>query len=245
MGKPLALSTSSGLVCGLLLGLVSGPAAAVTVSCGPDVCYQYDETQPALDFFGAPSVVGNDLVFTPGNPNPFRARSVDGTGVADPGVAVTGGGTATNQQTLVIDRVYSLNGALDILSITAFEQGDYEIEQDGSVSADLYLQAVSLVNALDNDVATDAVNASGDSGGLQLWQMSGMVNPAAEFTQAANDLRLTVQNTLSAFTDANGERAAIEKKLVLTVTTVIPVPAAVWLFASALGLLGWIRTRAV
>ena len=70
-----------------------------------------------------------------------------------------------------------------------------------------------------------------------------MLTPAASLSQVANDLRLSIQNDLSAFTDASGERAWIEKKLVLNITTVVPVPAAVWLFGSALGVVGLIRRR--
>ena len=54
-----------------------------------------------------------------------------------------------------------------------------------------------------------------------------------------------IQNNLSATTLNNGEQAWIEKKAagVGLIVNPVPVPAAVWLFGSALALLGWIRRR--
>ena len=67
--------------------------------------------------------------------------------------------------------------------------------------------------------------------------------PEQEFFSAANSMSLNIQNTLQAYTDANGESAWIQKKITLVVSEV-PVPAAVWLFGSALAGLGWMRRRA-
>ncbi len=75
-----------------------------------------------------------------------------------------------------------------------------------------------------------------------LWQLSGSITPAADWTDVASDMTLTIQNTLQAFSSAVGDQAFIEKKLVLTVG-VVPLPASVWLFASGLGLLGWLRRK--
>ena len=44
------------------------------------------------------------------------------------------------------------------------------------------------------------------------------------------------------YTDENGESAWIQKKITVVVSEV-PVPAAVWLFGSGLGLLGFMRRR--
>ena len=54
--------------------------------------------------------------------------------------------------------------------------------------------------------------------------------------------QLRVQNTLQAIA-ADGEFARIDKKLVLTVSTIVPVPPAALLFGSALGILAWRRRR--
>ena len=209
----------------------AGPATAATVeACGDLVCYQWDDSQPALNYFGDPVLIGNDLSFAVGNPMPFRAESADGAG--------TDGANAT----LIIDRVYTISG-VDILSVTISEGGDWEITQDGAVAADLYVQGISLSNVGDIVVDTDSVDAMGDSQGLQLWDAEAGISPAADFNGAANDLRLTIQNSLLAYSGNSGDRAFIEKKFLTVVTTVVPVPPAVLLFGSALGLLGWVRSR--
>ena len=58
-------------------------------------------------------------------------------------------------------------------------------------------------------------------------------------------LILQIQNNLAATTGANGEQAWIQKKQGGIGISVVPVPAAVWLFGSALGALGWLRRRSV
>ena len=70
---------------------------------------------------------------------------------------------------------------------------------------------------------------------------TGSLLPAADFTQPADDMRVSIQNTLRA-NAGNGELAWIQKKVTL-VTTVVPVPAAVWLLGSGLGVLGLLRRR--
>jgi len=213
------------------------PAArAATVSlCGPSVCYEYDNAQAAVALFGLPTLIGNNIIFTP---TVFRAESQDGVGLH------SGTNTDSVSATFVFDRVYTTLPGDEIFGLYLYEDGDYRIIQDGSVSGDLYFRAYNLNNLLENTLATDSFGpVSGDSGGLQLWNMSANLWPSAVFSTIADDLRLQIQNDLSAFTDANGERAWIQKKLVLNVTTVvpIPVPAAAWLFGSAIGLLAWVR----
>ncbi len=223
------------LSCGALavcVGAIWSSAQAVTVTdCGPNVCYEYDDAQAAVGLFGLPTRVGDSMFFTP---TVFRAESQDGVGIH------SGTNTDSVAATFLFDRVYTPTGD-DILSINVYEDGDYDITTDGRVGGNLYLRAFNLNNILQNTLQTDTLGPiSGASGGLQLWSMSATVFPEAAFTTTADNLRLQIQNDLSAFTDANGERAWIQKKLTLT-TTIVPVPAAVWLFGSALGLLGWVR----
>ncbi|MBT8421665.1 MAG: hypothetical protein KJP03_00945, partial [Gammaproteobacteria bacterium] len=59
------------------------------------------------------------------------------------------------------------------------------------------------------------------------------------------DVNANIQNNLSATTTQAATSAMIEKKFgaIGIEVTVVPVPAAVWLFMSALGLLGSLRMR--
>ncbi len=230
---------------GATVGLLAlAPAQATTQSyCGPNLCYQWDDAQAAAALYGQPNFSGDDAYFTP---TVFEARSVDGVGIH----------TATNTDfvdgTWLFSKVWTVNPDNEIGTILAFEEGDYAINYPGgTVSGSLYLAGFGL-NAVESSIiATDAVNYSGTSAGL--WYMTASITPANSLTQAANNLSLTIQNQLWAFTtnaSAGSELAYIEKKLILQINTtvpgentVVPVPAAVWLFGSGLGVLGWLRRR--
>jgi hypothetical protein len=219
-------------------------SAAVVQYCGPNLCYEYDNAQAAAVFYGQPGFAGDDAYFLP---NIFEARSADGVGIH------SGTNTDTADATWVFSRIWSINPNNEIASIYAYEEGDYEINYaDGTASGDLYLAAFGLNAVEASVVGTDSVAFAGDSGGLQNWDMSTTINPSALLTQVANNLQLTIQNTLTAFTSdttVGSELAYIEKKLILEINTVIPVgvevpvPAAVWLFGSALGMLTVARRR--
>ena len=82
-------------------------------------------------------------------------------------------------------------------------------------------------------------------GALHEWQATWGIKVAAG---GLVNMGLELQNNLFATTSNDGERAWIEKKIsaveVGVSTTVIPVPAAVWLFGSGLlGLVGVARRR--
>ncbi|MEZ5564966.1 MAG: hypothetical protein R3F24_05380 [Gammaproteobacteria bacterium] len=78
------------------------------------------------------------------------------------------------------------------------------------------------------------------------WSLTSSVNPAAAFSDFAGVVNLEIQNILSATTSAPGQQAIIAKKLVLTTgVAVVPIPAAAWLFGSAIGLLGYARRQRV
>ena len=231
----------------LSFGLVSAASAAPVTLVGTTVSYTYDDSQAAIALFGAPTLVGDAVRFLPTS---FRAESIDGFGVN------TGTNTDSVSATFVFDRVFSNNGTDNILDLLVVERGDYEITNGDSVSGDLYLQAVNndpnFIADFTSDV--DAIDFSGDSGGKQLWTMSADIKPLDDvffWYGPSNDIAVSIQNTLTATTNAQGEVAWIQKKLAFGASTSgpvvlppVPVPAAAWLFGSALGLLGWVRRRA-
>jgi len=228
------------------LSAIAVPAqAAVITYCGPNLCFEYDNAQTAIALYGTPNFAGDDAFFTP---NQFRAQSQDGVGMHAPF-----GNTDVVDATFVFSRIYTVNPNNEISGILAYEEGDFEVNYaGGEVHADLYLSAFGLNAVEPTVIATDSLDFYGNSGGNQLWAMSATVFPAASLSQVANNITLSIQNTLSAFTSdttAGSEYAYIEKKLILQINTLIPVgnpvpvPAAVWLFGSALGLLGVARRR--
>ena len=224
-----------------LMGMGVAQAALVTPLCGPNICYQWDDdpnVNAGITAFGAPGLfAGTDtLEFTPTD---FSA-STSGTNGFD-----------ENEQTFQFERIWSKSGA-EIVSIFVLESGDYQIDDSGSVNVNLRLQVKDRVDDVPGtppspfpETLTENFNFNSNiaTGPLnEEWELLGTVNPAASFLDTANDIDLQIQNTLQARSDFADDSARIQKKLVLGVS-VVPVPAAVWLFGSALGLLGWVRAR--
>lgn len=206
--------------------------AAVVTACGPNICYEYDDAQAAIVLTGAPTLVGDDMQFLPAA---FGAHS---TGVA---------GWHLTTANFIFARVYTVNPLNEIATFHAFEEFDYEIITDGEVRATLYTQARS--NLVSADTTSTLINWSdaGDTGGAQIETLNAYLFPAAHFVALAQDMRVTIQNTLRAYADALAEDAFIQKKFTLMAVTtqpapaVVPVPATLWLLGSALGLLGIAR----
>ena len=232
-------------VLGAALALPLPASAAPVTLCGPTVCYEYDNNPVAnagITLFGAPSLLGfsDTLLFTPTS---FSATA-------------TNGALVTTTSTFQFTRVYSTNGA-EIANITVTEAGDYRILEGGYVGATLRLQSIDKVNnggggfpqvAITNpnpnwgtSVATGTFASPGT---LQNWTLVGSLDPAATFQDLATEVDLQIQNTLDAFTFTSPSLAFIQKKLTITTTLVtIPVPAAAWLFGSALAGIALLRRK--
>jgi hypothetical protein len=227
-------------ICALAALLIISSAQSATITLnGSSIKYEYDDVTnaAALALFGAPTIQGDVVRFLPPS---FRAESIDGVGTT------TGTNTDLVSANFIFDRVYSTNQKA-LTQIQVVEFGDYEITNGDDVSADLLLSMSNNNNFLEFTSDSESFDATGDSGGKKTWQLVAQLSPQGEFSAVANDVALSIQNTLTATTNANGETAWIQKKITLVASTgtivPVPVPAAVWLFGSALGLLGWIRKR--
>ena len=224
-----------------LFSLVGTYAQAATVTdCGTDVCFTYDDSTR----FGTATIVQNSIFFAPTN---FAASSTNGDG-------------------LKVRRV-TLNITIDVtnpeFSMSQFfleEQGDYLLEGErASVRANGLFAVTSGTKTCENPYSSifpalpcrksDTFTA-GDllvQGTLTNWSASSFID-LADNAEWANDTSvvMTLQNNLNATTFVNGEQAFIQKKFAgvgIRVLPEVPVPAAVWLMGSALGLLGMIRRR--
>lgn len=215
-----------------VLAMFALPAQAASVTdCGPTICYTYDNTQVATNLFGTPTLVGDSLVFLPPN---FRAESLNGAG------------TDVVSANFIFDEIFTKSGN-DIANFTVYESGDYDLINGDEVGVDILLTVVNLADPGFPPIPETGTNltsftATGDSGGQQEWDLYNSYNLGDDFELATNSLQLSLQNTLTAIADDPNDSAWIQKKLSFT-ATVVPVPAAVWLFGSALGLLGWMRRR--
>lgn len=225
-------------------GFAVSPAQAVPVTlCGTSICYEYDNNagvNPGIALYGAPTLLsGNTLSFVPTN---FNADSDYGSPIPTP----------TSVAVFKFTRVYTTNGG-EVASITVAESGDYQIIGAGAVNANMRLQSVDNI---DDGAPTPGFaestapqfnwNTSTPTGfALANWSLTGVITPAALFSDLATDVDFSIQNTLQAFA-TSGNYAFIQKKLSLTVTaaSTVPVPAAVWLFGSALGVFGFMRRKA-
>lgn len=225
-------------------GLLSAGAHAAQITLvGDTINYVYDDSQAALAYYGAPTIVGDTVVFTPDAS--FSALSENGAG------------TVTTTSTFIFDSVYHQDGlALQTLEVS--ESGDYFINGNGEVSVDLYLQGVT--NAGGGTLGSGSSLASwttdvDTSGALTTWGTIDGSLDTTSFTSPGflgggpagpqTDIKVSIQNTLRAETAGDGASDAfVQKKLNFTAVAAVPVPAAVWLFGSALlGLLAVGRRR--
>lgn len=248
---------AASLAVSLAATLTSLPASAAIVQlCGPTICYEYDNNpvnNAGLTLFGAPTLLGGSdtLKFTP---TAFNADSDPGTpGIPGPTVSAV----------FQFTKLFTTNGG-EIASITVTESGDYQILDGGAstgfVNVNMRLQSVDVV---DDGATTPGFpeltnplfnwNSTTPTGlGLVNWSLAGTITPAALFTDLATEVDLQIQNTLQACSSfiasqctagTGTDYAFIAKKLTLTATSTIPVPAAAWLFGGGLGLLGLVRRR--
>ncbi len=231
------LLRSMGALAALLM--LSGAQGATVTLNGSTINYEYDTVTnaAALIIFGTPTIQGDVIRFVPPS---FRAESIDGVATNTP---LTG--TDVVSAEFVFDRVYSVN-QLELTQIQVIEFGDYQITNGDEVTADLLLSMTNNNNALEFTNDSQAFSALGDSAGLKTWQLVSTLDPSLVFSPVANDVNIKIRNTLTATTNAIGETAWTQKKFSFVASTaVVPVPAAVWLFGSALGLLGWIKRRRI
>lgn len=206
--------------------LLSGYVSAATVTrSGTDVDFIFDDSS----LFGDAFTVGNSLIF---QPTSFFAESLNGAGVV------------SANETLIIEVVATTPG-YQVTSLAMVEQGDYiQSGTDASVTAGGNLLVTSKTTncgffaCIDSNIF-NVLSFSDTGGTLVEWSGSTSVD-LADTAGWDSDTRLQVsfQNDLSATTLNPGEHALIQKKLgaIGLIVNPVPVPAAVWLFAS--GLLG-------
>jgi len=221
---------SSLLAVSLLSALVSTPASAAIIY-GDDLKFTYDDST----LYGSAFTLGNSIFFMPTS---FRAESTNGS------PAVVNTNETLNIQIEVITEGYQ------ITDFVLLEQGDYFLDGAGAeVTASGQLQVTSLTTSCGvfSCIGTEVFNVGGltTQGAATAWSGGADVDLGSLSGWGADtNVVAQIQNNLSATTATSGENAWIQKKanFVGMEITVIPVPAAVWLFLSGLGaLLGFAR----
>ncbi len=208
---------------GVILFFACAPLhAAVVTVFGDDVQFTYDDAT----LFGVATAVGNSIFFTP---TTFVAESNNTDGLV------------TTSETLFIT-VEMLGSSTVMTQFALAEQGDYRL--DGTTSS---VTATGTFDVSSNTSAFSDSNAISAGpltvqGALTDWTINSMID-LADTVGWGQDTAVTfmLDNILTAESNASGDQAIIQKKFGAfgVQVTVIPVPAALYLFGSALALLGW------
>jgi len=224
---------------GLLFVFGCFPSHAALVSqCGDTVCFTWDDA--GLSIFGTPTIVGDKIIF---DPTTFVANSLNGEGVVTTNATVNitidvMAGYAFDSMGLAESGDYFLWGANSAVSVG----GQLRVRDD----ADTLLVTDNITASAPFDIYNTPFDLTTHN-----WDAAASVSLAGAEWNGVTQVVMKVENILSAYTlagDTGALQAFIEKKEVGVeidiTTTVIPVPAAVWLFGSGLlGLIGIARRK--
>jgi hypothetical protein len=147
--------------------------------------------------------------------------------------SASGGATVTTDVTVI-----KITSDKAITSIDYFASGDYT-------------NLVDFSSPFEGAYASGQLNYSGDASGSMFLTVDGLGSASSPMTQlnyawtegatltfdAADNVTevfLSIQNDLFAIADTDFEIAKIQKKLVEIDTTVVPLPAAAWMFGAAI-----------
>jgi len=208
------------------LAPLAANSAIIHIGSGDTVDFYIDDADPGTLAYGTLQISGDTIFATP---TTFEATASNGEG--------TNIFTNTGSVIVVAKEGYSFVG-VDIL-----EGGTYNTTGNGSVDA------VSSLRVLDSDniftQETNFLNMSDlSAAGAHTWQGDLSYDMTTAMWDSTNSIELTLTNWLYATSPDAGSTAVINKTLAgssigMSISTVIPIPAAAWLFGSGLiGLAG-------
>jgi hypothetical protein len=224
-------------VLALSAALLSGPVQAVPMTvAGATVSFTFDSALSGL--FGAPTVAGDALFFTP---TAYKAQSFNNTGFA------------SVSQTFNI--AVNVNPGYRVSAVNLTEDGDYyKIGTDSSVAVGgkLYVRdlesplAPAASSKIKSSLPLTDVTSLADFETTDWTSHAGVAIPAGwgGADGIVSGVNVTIENILLA-TNSFGSAAFIEKKFagLAIVTAPVPEPQAYALFLAGLGLIGFMGWR--
>lgn len=228
------------LLCAIMVLVAALPASAAVYGnfVGSLLTYQgVNEVTNSADpdgLFGAPILIGNDLIFTP---TIFSSSSVGGT----PDLT-----TATLNFTLVAAPGQTLN------SVAINEVGDYTIlggsgatgaQINGLLTVTAFTDTGAVIRTAPLTIAPSGGVYSSGSGQFDASAEIDLsdISPLMAIVNFNNNLQTVSESTSSSFIQK--KIAESDDPTIVISPTVVPLPAAVWLFGSLIGVLGAIRAR--
>lgn len=200
-----------------LLGLASASQAAFVPWSQPagvvPGLFSYSNGGSEDGLFGNPLIVGSSFTFFPTN---FKAQTV--------------GANADNTNSRLSFNIDVAPGAIDLLSISVTELGDYTISNGGSVQAlaSLFVTNLALPIALPGNPQTgsDAFLRNVASPTTESGQWT--LNVVKTLPNGWRTIRVDLDNVLDAAVPGAGSSAFIEKKIGgITITVNVPEPTSI------------------
>ena len=246
---PLTATVAIWVICAICTVCTFSAQAALVTVTGTNFDLTYDTTK--LGLFGVPTLVGNTLFFSP---NAFVAESLNGAGVVSQNSTVSG---------LVLTAKNGFQfGAFDLA-----EFGDYRLNgAASSVQVNGQLRAFDIASSINtqttSNLALFGAAPTLNDGALHNWNMLARIDastapqgvppvfgaPTNVIQARASAVGLTIENQLTAYTDAQGNglrQAFVEKKFAGVQMTVspVPLPPSAALLAAGLTSALWVMRR--
>lgn len=214
-------------VLGLAAALSGGSALAVTTTlAGTTVSYSFDDAE--LGLFGAASLSGDQLVFTPSS---FTASTSTG-GFAFSTIHVT----------------VTANSGYQLSSFNLSEGGSYSLSGDATVGVTGEFGALDIEGTTANYIPATILASAALDGSTATWAAQAGVNLPATGWGGVDGMvgsaKLTISNQLYATTLFDGV-GSITKEFVniSTVTTPVPEAQTYAMLLAGLGLVGFMARR--
>ncbi|MCW8934235.1 MAG: VPLPA-CTERM sorting domain-containing protein [Gammaproteobacteria bacterium] len=218
----------------LILAMLSpaiANSAIVHIGSGNTVDFYYDDADTGTLAYGTMQISGDTIFATPST---FEASALNGDGTT----------LFSNTGSVFV----TAKDGYSFSSVGIIEGGTYNTTGNGTVdvsssirvmdSDNIFTQQTSYLNITDLSIP-----------GENSWQGELSYDMTTGMWDSTNSIQLTLSTLLYATSPDAGSTATINQTLTgsslgMSVTTVIPVPAAVWLFGSGLiGLAGIARRK--